>query len=74
MARSEFDAALQIGYIGVSVATKCTDTTTTINLLVLIAYILFNELIVNDGTTILRELEYFADEIENNSGTYRLQK
>lgn len=68
MARAEFETALQIGYIVVSIATKCNEMPITIRLFSLISVILLERLIVNDTTTILRELEFFADEIDNNSG------
>ncbi|XP_044764606.1 adenylate cyclase type 10-like [Coccinella septempunctata] len=68
MSRAEFEAALHVGYIAVSIATKCNETSITIRLFTMISAILFDKMILNDATIILRELEFFADELDNNSG------
>ncbi|XP_045467144.1 adenylate cyclase type 10-like isoform X3 [Harmonia axyridis] len=68
LARAEFDSALHVGYIAVSIATRCSEMYSTIKLLTLISMVLLDKLIVNDTTSILREIEFFADEIDYSSG------
>ncbi|KAL3270909.1 hypothetical protein HHI36_021417 [Cryptolaemus montrouzieri] len=68
LARLELEGSLHIGYVILHIAMTSNDPTTSVQLITFLTLILLEKMFLQETMTIMHELEYFADELENSSG------